>query len=55
VQLHNDQSISMVPLFRRDDKNSVRYRWKVTEQETGEILLGANSSANSNKALLRKQ
>jgi hypothetical protein len=48
VQLHNDHSISMVPLFRCDDKNPVRYRWKDTEQKIGEILLGANSSANSN-------
>jgi hypothetical protein len=48
VQLQNDHSISVVPLFRCHDKNSVRYRWEVPEQKIGEFWLGANSSANSN-------
>jgi hypothetical protein len=50
VQLHNDHSISMVPLFRHHDKNSVRYRWKVPEQKIGEFSLLAKSSANSSNA-----
>jgi hypothetical protein len=49
VQLRNDHSISMVPLSRHHDENSVRYRWKVPEQKIGDFLLGAKSSANSNK------
>jgi hypothetical protein len=48
VQLQNDHSISMVPLFGPHDKNLVRYRWKVPEQKVGEFLLWAKSSANSN-------
>jgi hypothetical protein len=55
VQLHNDHSISMIPLFRRHDKNSVRYRWKVPEQKIGEFLLWAKPSANSNNILIPPQ
>jgi hypothetical protein len=53
VQLHNDHSISMVPLFRPHDKNSVRYRWKVPEQKISEFWLLAKLSANSNNVWLQ--